>query len=184
MKPSGLDQYRGAFAPAEQLLIAERTRRSKTRPRRSSATSPTAISRATTRAGRRPHPPDDLSPTARCWSRTSSSTPARSSQPVEDPFDWRGVSSPERELATDTAKRLFQMSSEIPDELPRDVSATSGTCSLRGARLMFSGDTPEIVEAAFTLSGLTGRWAHVMRITHRDAAAAAGSSSIPLRRCR
>jgi len=73
--------------------------------------------------------------------------------PVADPYRWTGVTSA-AQLATPTARHLFEMSSPVPDsylELFRD----RGYAVRAGARMMFPGDTPEMVEAAFTMSGMT-----------------------------
>jgi hypothetical protein len=74
-------------------------------------------------------------------------------RPIDDPYAWSGVASPD-ELTTETARRLFAMSSPIPTTY-RELFADRGYTMSQQARLMFPGDTPEIMEAAFTMSGMT-----------------------------
>src|SRR5262249_43964274 len=73
--------------------------------------------------------------------------------PVTDPYDWTGVTSASQ-LATTTAQQLFEMSSTVPDSYIQ-LFTDRGYSLKPGARLMFPGDTPEMVEAAFTMSGMT-----------------------------
>jgi hypothetical protein len=73
--------------------------------------------------------------------------------PVSDPYDWRGVTSLD-DLATNAAKHLFRMSSPIPQSYLR-LFADRGYTMGSDARLLFPGDTPEMIEAAFTMSGMT-----------------------------
>jgi hypothetical protein len=72
---------------------------------------------------------------------------------VADPYRWTGLTSASQ-LATTTAKRLFEMSSPVPDSYLQ-LFSDRGYSVQRGARMMFPGDTPEMVEAAFTMSGMT-----------------------------
>jgi hypothetical protein len=73
--------------------------------------------------------------------------------PVTDPYSWKGISSPD-ELATNAAKRLFHMSSPTPESY-LELFADRGYAVRPSARLLFPGDMPEIIEAAFTMSGMT-----------------------------
>ena len=73
--------------------------------------------------------------------------------PVNDPFEWSGVTSV-NDLRTETARTLFNMSSTIPRSY-LDLFADKGYSMHPAARLMFPGDTPEMIEAAFTMSGMT-----------------------------
>jgi uncharacterized protein YegL len=73
--------------------------------------------------------------------------------PVDDPYRWTGVTSASQ-LATTTAKQLFEMSSRVPDSYLQ-LFGDRGYSLRADARLMFPGDTPEMVEAAFTMSGMT-----------------------------
>jgi uncharacterized protein YegL len=73
--------------------------------------------------------------------------------PVTDPYRWNGVTSASQ-LATTTAKQLFEMSSAVPDSYLQ-LFSDRGYSLKPGARLIFPGDTPEMVEAAFTMSGMT-----------------------------
>jgi uncharacterized protein YegL len=70
-----------------------------------------------------------------------------------DPYRWPGIAS-ESQLASDTAKHLFRMSSPIPDSY-RELFADRGYNISPNARLFFPGDTPEIVEAGFVMSTMT-----------------------------
>jgi hypothetical protein len=74
-------------------------------------------------------------------------------QPIVDPYTWRGVTSAS-ELTSDTAKLLFEMSSPTPASF-HQLFSDRGYHIDPGARLLFPGDTPEIMEAAFTMSGIT-----------------------------
>jgi hypothetical protein len=73
--------------------------------------------------------------------------------PVTDPYEWRGVASAD-DLATDLAKHLFDMSSPIPHSYLGNF-ADHGYNMQSHARLLFPGNTPEMIEAAFTMSGMT-----------------------------
>ena len=73
---------------------------------------------------------------------------------VIDPYTWPGISS-ESQLASKAARHLFQMSSDIPDSY-RELFEDKGYSLSRNAKLLFPGDTPEMVEAAFSMSGMTG----------------------------
>ncbi|WP_394613594.1 VWA domain-containing protein [Lentzea sp. JNUCC 0626] len=74
-------------------------------------------------------------------------------RPVTDPYEWPGVVS-EDDLSGDTAKQLFSMSSPIPASY-LNLFSDKGYSLRPDARLMFPGDTPEMIEAAFTMSGMT-----------------------------
>jgi hypothetical protein len=74
-------------------------------------------------------------------------------QPVSDPASWPGISS-ETQLATDAARGLFRMSSAIPDSY-RELFMDLNYSVQKGARLLFPGTTPEMVEAGFMMSGMT-----------------------------
>lgn len=73
---------------------------------------------------------------------------------VVDPYVWTGISS-ESQLVSTTARHLFRMSSDIPDSY-RELFEDRGYSLARNAKLLFPGDTPEMVEAAFSMSGMTG----------------------------
>jgi uncharacterized protein YegL len=74
--------------------------------------------------------------------------------PLVDPRSWSGISNPSQ-LKTDYAKRLFEMSSGLPT-IFRDVLADMGYKFNSGARLLLPGNTPEVMEMAFAMSGMTG----------------------------
>ena len=74
-------------------------------------------------------------------------------RPIENPYDWGGVAEAD-ELATAVAKHLFDMSSPIPASY-LNLFADRGYNMRPDARLLFSGDTPEMIEAAFTMSAMT-----------------------------
>ncbi|MGH9768839.1 MAG: VWA domain-containing protein [Blastocatellia bacterium] len=80
----------------------------------------------------------------------SDALPAR----VVDPYTWPGISS-ESQLASETARHLFQMSSNIPSSY-RELFEDKGYSIAPNAKLLFPGDTPEMVEIGFSVSGLTG----------------------------
>lgn len=73
--------------------------------------------------------------------------------PVTDPYTWPGIRSRE-DLASTYAYELYEMSSLIPDSYLR-LFAERGYAMQPGARLFFPGSNSEMVEAAFTMSGMT-----------------------------
>jgi hypothetical protein len=74
-------------------------------------------------------------------------------RPFTDPYDWEGVYSADQ-LVTDMAKHLFYMSSPVPKSYHR-AFVDRGYGLRSDARLLFPGDTSEMIEAAFTMSGMT-----------------------------
>ena len=74
-------------------------------------------------------------------------------EPVTDPYTWPGILSRE-ELASTYAYDLYEMSSVIPDSYLR-LFAERGYAMRPGSRLFFPGTSPDMVEAAFTMSGMT-----------------------------
>jgi uncharacterized protein YegL len=73
--------------------------------------------------------------------------------PVTDPFAWPGILSKE-DLASTYAYDLYEMSSVIPESYLR-LFTDRGYGMRPGARLFFPGNSPDMVEAAFTMSGMT-----------------------------
>jgi hypothetical protein len=73
--------------------------------------------------------------------------------PVTDPYTWPGILSRE-DLASTYAYDLYEMSSIIPDSYLR-LFGERGYAMRPGARLFFPGSNPDLVEAAFTMSGMT-----------------------------
>ena len=73
--------------------------------------------------------------------------------PIEDPYTWPGIQSRD-DLASTYAYELYEMSSPIPDSYLR-LFTERGYAMRPGARLFFPGDNPDVVEAAFTMSGMT-----------------------------
>jgi hypothetical protein len=74
-------------------------------------------------------------------------------QPVTDPYSWGGVLTRD-DLASTYAYELYEMSSVIPDSYLR-MFTERGYAMRPGARLFFPGNNAEMVEAAFTMSGMT-----------------------------
>jgi hypothetical protein len=74
-------------------------------------------------------------------------------KPVTDPFTWPGIVSRD-DLASTYAYELYEMSSLIPDSYLR-LFTERGYAMRPGARLFFPGSSPDMVEAAFTMSGMT-----------------------------
>lgn len=72
---------------------------------------------------------------------------------VDDPYEWPGISI-EDQLASRPARHLFQMSSDIPNSY-RELFEDRGYSIRPGAKLLFPGNTPEMVEAGFMMSGMT-----------------------------
>jgi hypothetical protein len=73
--------------------------------------------------------------------------------PINDPKAWPGVTG-ETPLASSYAETLFRMSSAIPQTYA-SVMAEMGYKLAPGARMLFPGDSPEIVELGFAMSGAT-----------------------------
>jgi hypothetical protein len=73
--------------------------------------------------------------------------------PVEDPYTWPGITSKD-DLASTYAYELYEMSSLIPESYLR-LFADRGYAMQPGSRLFFPGSNPDLVEAAFTMSGMT-----------------------------
>jgi hypothetical protein len=70
-----------------------------------------------------------------------------------DPYTWSGIAN-DTQLATDTARHLFHMSSPVPgsyQELFEDMGYHLGS----GARLLFPGNAPAMIQAGFMMSGMT-----------------------------
>jgi hypothetical protein len=74
-------------------------------------------------------------------------------KPVPDWYTWPGIHSKE-DLASTYAYDLYEMSSPIPESYLR-LFTERGYAMKPGARLFFPGDSSEMVEAAFTMSGMT-----------------------------
>ncbi len=70
-----------------------------------------------------------------------------------DPRTWPGLRT-DADLTTDHAKKLFAMSSELPESYAACLAA-DGFAMQRGARMLIPGQTPDLVELAFTMSGST-----------------------------
>lgn len=73
--------------------------------------------------------------------------------PVTDPYTWPGILSRE-DLASTYAYDLYEMSSPIPESYLR-MFTERGYAMRPGARLFFPGNSPDMVEAAFMMSGMT-----------------------------
>ncbi len=73
--------------------------------------------------------------------------------PVTDPYTWPGILSRD-DLASTYAYELYEMSSPIPESYLR-LFTERGYAMRPGARLFFPGSSPDMVEAAFTMSGMT-----------------------------
>ncbi|MFG2044787.1 hypothetical protein [Dactylosporangium sp. NPDC048998] len=73
--------------------------------------------------------------------------------PVRDVLAWPGVTSPD-DLLSSGSRRLYEMSSVIPDSYLR-LFHERGYAIRPGARMVFPGETPEMLKAAFTMSGMT-----------------------------
>jgi hypothetical protein len=73
--------------------------------------------------------------------------------PVTDIRTWPGITS-EDQLASAYARKLFRLSSPIP-EFYHAVIREEGYELDRRARLFFPGDHPELVELGFAMSGCT-----------------------------
>jgi hypothetical protein len=72
---------------------------------------------------------------------------------VTNPYKWGGVTAID-DLTNDNARHLFEMSSPIPQSY-LSLFADRGYEMRSNARLLFPGGTPEMIEAAFTMSGMT-----------------------------
>jgi hypothetical protein len=72
---------------------------------------------------------------------------------VSDVKTWSGISSVD-ELSGAYARKLFEMSSPIPESY-RNVMREFGYQLDEGARMLFPGDKPDLVELGFVMSGAT-----------------------------
>ncbi len=73
--------------------------------------------------------------------------------PITDPKGWDGITD-ETPLASPYAETLMRMSSPVPTTYA-SVMAEMGYRLSPGARMLFPGNTPEIVELGFAMSGAT-----------------------------
>jgi hypothetical protein len=73
--------------------------------------------------------------------------------PIDNPKTWPGVTT-ETPLASPYAETLLNMSSPIPQTYA-SVMAEMGYKLAPGARMLFPGENPEIVELGFAMSGAT-----------------------------
>jgi uncharacterized protein YegL len=152
MKPSGQTNTAAAFRQAEQLLIAERAAlRNCPAPLVCHLTDGqynTDDPRPVAERIRQMTFPDGAVLVENIFFDAGALDP-----PVADPYQWSGVTSA-AQLATDTARQLFEMSSPVPASY-LELFDDRGYSVRPGARMMFPGDTPEMIEAAFTMSGMT-----------------------------
>jgi uncharacterized protein YegL len=152
MKPSGQTNTAAAFQQAEQLLIKERA---------SLRDCPAPLVCHLTDGQYNTEDPAPIVERIRQMTFPDGAVlveniffdAAALNPPVTDPYRWTGVTSASQ-LATNTARQLFEMSSAVPDSYLQ-LFSDRGYSLKPGARLMFPGDTPEMVEAAFTMSGIT-----------------------------
>jgi hypothetical protein len=72
---------------------------------------------------------------------------------VGDSQRWTGVTDVEQ-LGKDYARKLFAMSSAVPDTYLETIGEF-GYAIQPGARMLFPGDTPDLVELGFAMSGAT-----------------------------
>lgn len=152
LKPSGMTDTAKAFAAAEQLLIAERA---------NLRGCPAPLVCHLTDG--QYNGDDPLPVVERIRQLTFPDGPVLVEnvffdaqalrKPVDDPYSWPGVTSAE-DLNGDTARHLFDMSSPIPGSY-LDLFSDKGYTLRPDAKLMFPGETPEMIEAAFTMSGMT-----------------------------
>lgn len=73
--------------------------------------------------------------------------------PIHDPHAWAGVMDPS-ELADEYGRKLFAMSSPLPDSYARVINE-SRYAIRPGARMLIPSTTPELIELAFVMSGAT-----------------------------
>ena len=73
--------------------------------------------------------------------------------PVGNVCQWPGVVA-ESELTNEYAKKLFRMSSPIPRSLQQYMAEQNYAIS-ENAKLLFPATKPQLIEIAFTISGLT-----------------------------
>jgi hypothetical protein len=73
--------------------------------------------------------------------------------PIQDVQMWPGVTRVDQ-LGKEYAQRLFGISSPIPDSYLQSLSE-SGYNLQSGARMLFPGDTPEVIELGFAMSAAT-----------------------------
>lgn len=74
-------------------------------------------------------------------------------QPITDLRIWPGLID-ESQLSSEPAKRLFPMSSQLPDTYA-DVVADDGYALQPGSRMLIPGTNRELIQLAFAMSGAT-----------------------------
>jgi hypothetical protein len=74
-------------------------------------------------------------------------------QPIGDAQAWQGITD-ENELKDPYAKKLFRMSSTLPDSYA-EVVADEGYSLRSGSRMLIPGTNKELIELAFAMSGAT-----------------------------
>ncbi|HEU0297850.1 MAG TPA: vWA domain-containing protein [Longimicrobium sp.] len=79
--------------------------------------------------------------------------PNLTTQPIGDPKSWAGVSDVS-ELADEYARKLFNMSSSLPDSYAR-VIHEEGYSLQAGCRMLIPSSSKELIELAFVMSGAT-----------------------------
>jgi uncharacterized protein YegL len=73
--------------------------------------------------------------------------------PITDPEAWPGVTDPS-ELADSYARKLFNMSSTLPDSYARVINESRYALQ-PGARMLIPSSSRELIELAFAMSGAT-----------------------------
>ena len=73
--------------------------------------------------------------------------------PIDDIGDWPGITS-SNELKNPYSKRLFEMSSPLPESY-RQMLLDEGYSLNPGAKMLIPGANKELIELAFAVSGAT-----------------------------
>lgn len=152
MKPSGKTETSAAFEAAEQLLIAERS---------NLRDCPAPLICHLTDGGYTGSDPMPIVNRIQQMTFPDGAVLVENiifdddalHTPATDPYEWHGVATVD-DLATDVARYLFHMSSPIPQSY-LTLFADLGYNMQSNARLLFPGNAPEMIEAAFTMSGMT-----------------------------
>ncbi|HSU17517.1 vWA domain-containing protein [Longimicrobium sp.] len=80
--------------------------------------------------------------------------PGLTVSPIGDAGEWPGVMS-EGELADPYARKLFHMSSPLPESYARVINESAGYALRPGARMLIPSSSGDLIELAFAMSGAT-----------------------------
>jgi uncharacterized protein YegL len=80
--------------------------------------------------------------------------PNMTQQPIGDPRSWPGIFDVD-ELSDPYARKLFNMSSPLPEAYADFINIEAGFNLRPNCRMLIPGNDKELIEAAFVISGIT-----------------------------